>query len=567
MSETTISFAELDLPQPIMRALQDVGYETPSPIQAQSIPKLLAGHDLLGQAQTGTGKTAAFSLPLLANIDPQDNFPQLLILAPTRELAIQVAEACQVYAKHMDGVRVLPIYGGQSYDNQIRQLKRGVQVVVGTPGRVIDHIQRKTLKLGNLRALVLDEADEMLRMGFIDDVEMVLSHTPEEKQVALFSATMPKQIQKIANNYLKNPQHVKIEAKVTTAERITQHYCEVTNRNKLSALTRILEVTNFDGCIIFSRTKTGTVELSDKLAARGYAVEALNGDIQQNQRERIVDKLKQGHIDILIATDVAARGLDVERLSLVINYDIPYDTESYVHRIGRTGRAGREGHAILFMTPRERRLLKEIEKATKQVVTKIQIPTIDELQESRAKRFADKVFAQLESENLDTYVDMVQGLLVQSQADPILITAALAKLARGEEADFEDHKDLNAPEPRERGDRAERRGRGERGSRSDRPKKSTRPEAGMERYRINVGHNHQVRPGNIVGAIANEANIDSKFIGAIDISESFSTVDLPAGMPPETLQILAKARVAGRPMEMRKWSDKPPMKKKPKHKK
>ena len=361
-----INFKDMGLPDTILQALEKVGYEKPSPIQAEAIPLLLEGNDLLGQAQTGTGKTAAFALPMLAQIDLDAKLPQLLVLAPTRELAIQVAEAFQVYASFSKKIKVLPVYGGQSYDNQIRQLKRGVQVVVGTPGRIIDHINRGTLKLNELKFLVLDEADEMLRMGFIDDVELILSHAPEERQTALFSATMPDPIRKITKRYLKDPKHVKIASKVSTASTIRQRYCQVAPHHKLEALTRILEVETFDGVIVFVRTKTATVELAEKLSARGYDVEALNGDIPQNSRERTVDRLKKGQIDILVATDVVARGLDVERVSHVINYDIPYDSESYVHRIGRTGRAGRTGDAILFISYREKRLLFSIEKTTKQ---------------------------------------------------------------------------------------------------------------------------------------------------------------------------------------------------------
>ncbi len=392
MTDTVdLTFKDLNLPAEILQALEKVGYEKPSPIQAESIPLILEGHDLLGQAQTGTGKTAAFALPMLANIDVEENYPQLLVLAPTRELAIQVAEAFQVYASFSKKIRVLPIYGGQSYDNQIRQLKRGVQVVVGTPGRVIDHIKRKTLKLDRLRFLVLDEADEMLRMGFIDDVEHILSHAPEERQTALFSATMPGPIKKITQNYLNDPKHVKIAAKVTTASTIRQRYCQIAGHHKLEALTRIMEVEDFDGVIIFVRTKTATIELSEKLSARGFDVEPLNGDIPQAARERTVERLKKGSIDILVATDVVARGLDVERVSHVINFDIPYDTESYVHRIGRTGRAGRQGDAILFISHREKRLLFQIEKATKQTIEKMDIPSISQLNESRLVRFKESV--------------------------------------------------------------------------------------------------------------------------------------------------------------------------------
>ena len=568
MSDTVeMTFGELGLPENILQALEKVGYEKPSPIQAASIPLLLQGKDLLGQAQTGTGKTAAFALPMLANLDPDETFPQLLVLAPTRELAIQVAEAFQVYASFSKKIKVLPIYGGQSYDNQIRQLKRGVQVVVGTPGRIIDHIKRKTLKLDQLRFLVLDEADEMLRMGFIDDVELILSHAPKEKQTALFSATMPPPIKKITERYLQSPEHVKITPKVTTADTIRQRYCQVAGHHKLEALTRILEVEEFDGVIIFVRTKTATLELSDKLAARGYDVEPLNGDIPQNARERTVDRLKKGTIDILVATDVVARGLDVERVSHVINYDIPYDSESYVHRIGRTGRAGRNGDAILFISHREKRLLQQIERTTKQTIEMMPLPSISDLNESRLLKFKTNVLEALEDDALESFMPLIDTIQAETEVSHERLLAAFAKLAQGDEPLFlneKDRPDLNAkPEraPRERDARGRDRDRGDRGSRDGkerRPRERSKPEAGMQRYRIAVGHAHKVKPGNIVGAIANEANISSKNIGAIEIYDNYSTVDLPQGMPEDLQAHLRNTRVAGQKLDIRAWSDKPP---------
>ncbi len=569
MSDTVeMTFGELGLPENILQALEKVGYEKPSPIQAASIPLLLQGKDLLGQAQTGTGKTAAFALPMLANLDPDETFPQLLVLAPTRELAIQVAEAFQVYASFSKKIKVLPIYGGQSYDNQIRQLKRGVQVVVGTPGRIIDHIKRKTLKLDQLRFLVLDEADEMLRMGFIDDVELILSHAPKEKQTALFSATMPPPIKKITERYLQSPEHVKITPKVTTADTIRQRYCQVAGHHKLEALTRILEVEEFDGVIIFVRTKTATLELSDKLAARGYDVEPLNGDIPQNARERTVDRLKKGTIDILVATDVVARGLDVERVSHVINYDIPYDSESYVHRIGRTGRAGRNGDAILFISHREKRLLQQIERTTKQTIEMMPLPSISDLNESRLLKFKTNVLEALEDDSLESFIPLIETIQTETEASPERLLAAFARLAQGDEPLFlneQDRPDLNArPErtPRERDGRVrDRGGREGRDGKDRRPReRSSKPEAGMQRYRIAVGHAHKVKPGNIVGAIANEANISSKHIGAIEIFDNYSTVDLPQGMPEDLQSHLRNTRVAGQKLDIRAWSDKPPAK-------
>ena len=562
-----LTFTDLNLPQPILQALEKVGYEKPSPIQAESIPLLLNGHDLLGQAQTGTGKTAAFALPMLANLDIEGNYPQLLVLAPTRELAIQVAEAFQAYASFSKKIRVLPIYGGQSYDNQIRQLKRGVQVVVGTPGRVIVHIKRGTLKLDQLKFLVLDEADEMLRMGFIDDVELILSHAPAERQTALFSATMPGPIKKITERYLKDPKHVKIASKVSTASTIRQRYCQVAGHHKLEALTRIMEVEPFDGVIIFVRTKTATLELSEKLAARGYDVEPLNGDIPQNARERTVDRLKQGKIDILVATDVVARGLDVERVSHVINFDVPYDTESYVHRIGRTGRAGRTGDAILFISHREKRMLQSIERATRQTIEAMPIPSITELNETRLSNFKQSISEATKDDSIENLMPIVDMLREEIEASPEVLLAALVKIAQGDEPLLlkeSDRPDLHSKPRRDRdfdsNNRRDRDGGKGRDARRKSPRDSRRPDEGKQRFRIEVGHVHGVKPGNIVGAIANEANIDSKHIGAIEIYDNFSTVDLPEGMPADTRQTLQGTRVAGQRLALREWSDKPPAK-------
>ncbi|GEA12450.1 DEAD/DEAH box helicase [Alteromonas sp. KUL49] len=557
-----MTFKDLNLPESILQALEKVGYEKPSPIQAESIPLLLEGHDLLGQAQTGTGKTAAFALPMLANIDPEQRTPQLLVLAPTRELAIQVAEAFQVYASFSKKIRVLPVYGGQSYDNQIRQLKRGVQVVVGTPGRIIDHIKRKTLDLSELKFLVLDEADEMLRMGFIDDVELILSHAPEERQTALFSATMPGPIKKITERYLKSPKQVKIASKVSTASTIRQRFCQVAPHHKLEALTRIMEVEPFDAVIIFVRTKTATVELADKLSARGYDVEPLNGDIPQAARERTVDKLKQGSIDILVATDVVARGLDVERVSHVINFDIPYDSESYVHRIGRTGRAGRSGDAILFISHREKRLLYSIEKTTKQPIEAMPIPSINELNETRLSRFKQSIEEATQHDSLESLMPIVDMIQEEIEASPEVLMAALIKIAQGDEPLIlkpSDRPDLHSKPQRDNRERRNSRdGRDGRDRKGRVPKGNRKPEEGMQRYRIEVGHVHGAKPGNIVGAIANEANINSKHIGAIEIYDNFSTVDLPEGMPRETKDVLQGTRVAGQRLSIREWSDTPP---------
>lgn len=559
-----IGFSDLGLPEPLLKSLSELGYETPSPIQAESIPHLLEGKDLLGQAQTGTGKTAAFALPMLTTLDPKKTYPQLLVLAPTRELAIQVAEAFQRYSRNM-GFSVLPIYGGQSYDNQLRQLKRGTQIIVGTPGRVMDHIRRGTLKLDKLQALVLDEADEMLRMGFIDDVEWVLKHTPKQRQIALFSATMPKEIEKIANTYLDNPAHVKIANKTASASTIRQRYSLVNNNQKLEAFARVLEVEDFDGVIVFVRTKVATVDVAEKLSARGYRCQALNGDIPQNQREQIVDKIKRGRLDILVATDVVARGLDIERISHVINYDIPLDTESYIHRIGRTGRAGRNGEAILFVTPRERRLFNAIERATKSPMEAMEIPKASDVNKKRALNFKQKIVDTIGHSDLTLYRQLITEFIQESDHDTETIAAALAAIAQGGKSLFESEKEF-APSKKafERGgheggrdrDRSSRRDNSSRSGRKDnnrddgRGKRRRANSEDMRSYRIDIGRNDGVKPGNIVGAIANEANMDSKNIGHIKISDSHTTVDLPKTMPKAALNKLKKAYVCGKPMNI-----------------
>ena len=472
--EPTADFESLGLIEPILTAIKTLGYEQPSPIQRECIPFLLEGRDLIGQAQTGTGKTAAFALPILSQIDTRNKQPQVLVLAPTRELAIQVAEAIQSYARNLPGFHVLPIYGGQSYDTQLRQLRRGVQVVVGTPGRVMDHIRRKTLKLGGLTHLVLDEADEMLRMGFIDDVEWILEQTPKDRQIALFSATMPPQIRKVAERYLNNPKQIKIVTTTSTATTIRQRYWRVSGMQKLDALTRILEVERFDAILIFVRTKTATVELAEKLSARGHSCAALNGDIPQQQRERTVDKIKRGQIDILVATDVAARGLDLDRVSHVINYDIPYDTEAYVHRIGRTGRAGRSGEAILFVAPRETRLLKAIEKATRQPIESMQVPSAKEINLQRIERFKQDIADTIANENLATYDQLLSEFQQEQDASPMQIAAALAAMLQGKTSLLLSEKEPPRQERKNRQDRQERpdRERSAKGKKDFSPEKS-----------------------------------------------------------------------------------------------
>ncbi|MFI2812673.1 MULTISPECIES: DEAD/DEAH box helicase [unclassified Microbulbifer] len=564
-----IGFDQLDLPSEILSAVQSLGYETPSPIQAQTIPSLLAGHDVLGQAQTGTGKTAAFALPLLAQLDLKDRRPQALVLAPTRELAIQVAEACQSYAQKLKGFHVAPIYGGADYRGQMLQLKRGVQLVVGTPGRVMDHMRRGSLDLSNLKTLVLDEADEMLRMGFIDDVQWVLDQIPEQRQIALFSATMPKEIARIAREYLREPVEVKIRVKTETAETIRQRYWPVGGLHKLDALTRILEAEPVDATIIFVRTKNSTVELADKLAARGFASAALNGDMAQNLREAVIDKLKKKKLDIVVATDVAARGLDVARISHVINYDIPYDAEAYIHRIGRTGRAGREGDAILFVAPRERRMLRTIERATKKTIEQLELPSAAAVNDARMQRFRDRITGTLDGDiDLAPYRLLAEKYLEMNEVDPLDLAAALAAMAQGDQPLLVKEQEFKPREKRERRERDgdfESRGRKQGGYEKD--KKMPPPDEGMERFRIEVGREAGVKPGNIVGAIANEVDLDSSYIGRIEIYPEYTTVDLPEGMPKEIFSHLKKVRVAGREMRISRFSDKPAQsKRKPKPK-
>jgi ATP-dependent RNA helicase DeaD len=541
-SESTggTSFRELQLSAPMLKVLDELGYETPTPIQSQAIPHLLKGLDLLGHAPTGTGKTAAFALPLLSRIDIGNKKVQVLTLTPTRELAIQVAEAFQRYASHIKGFHVLPVYGGQEYSGQIRQLKRGVHVVVGTPGRLMDHMRKGTLKLDGLEALVLDEADEMLRMGFIDEVEWILEQTPDKRQMALFSATMPKQIERIARRHLNKPEEISIKARTATAETIRQRYWQVSGLHKLDALTRILEVEPFDAILMFVRTKTATTELAERLEARGYAAAAMNGDMAQNHREQMVDRLKKGSLDILVATDVAARGLDVDRISHVVNYDIPYDAEAYIHRIGRTGRAGRRGDAILFVAPRERRMLYAIEKATRQKIEPLVLPTTETVNNKRIADFKQKISDTLAGGELAFMQSLIEQYRQEHDVPAVDIAAALAKMTIGDEPM------LLSP------DKAKPRQEGKKPPRDKKRRDRTRTESDVdkERYRIAVGHSHGVKPGNIVGAIANEAGLDGEHIGHIEIDEEFSLVDLPVGMPRDIFMDLKKVRVCGRPLKI-----------------
>jgi ATP-dependent RNA helicase DeaD len=594
MSETPIPlFADLNLSEPLLRVLQELGYESPSPIQAATIPILLENRDVLGQAQTGTGKTAAFALPILSRIDLKQTAPQALVLAPTRELAIQVAEAFQRYATHIPGFHVLPIYGGQSYGPQLAALRRGVHVVVGTPGRVIDHLDKGSLDLSQVKTLVLDEADEMLRMGFIDDVERILQETPESRQTTLFSATMPSVIKRIAQTYLRKPAEVTIAAKTGTADNIRQRYWLVSGMHKLDALTRILEAETFDGMIIFARTKLSTEELAGKLQARGFSAAAINGDMQQQQRERTIGQLKDGKVDILVATDVAARGLDVERISHVVNYDVPYDPESYTHRIGRTGRAGRSGEAILFITPRERNLLKSIERATRQPISPLELPTIQAVNDVRIARFKDQISDTLAAGGLEEFSSLIEDYEREKNIPAIEIAAALAKMARGDVPLLLDKKQRepqaaaapawsdDKPARAAKFDRPDRPDRPERQERFDRPARPERKDfaerpafpkkerierqadAGKQTFRIEVGHAHGVKPGNIVGAIANEAGMDSKHIGRIEIYDDYSVLDLPADMPKQLIDHLKTVWVAGQQLRISRDGEQPEVADKP----
>ncbi|MEU6564775.1 DEAD/DEAH box helicase [Nocardia nova] len=534
------TFADLGIDDRLLAAIADVGYESPSPIQAATIPPLLSGADVVGLAQTGTGKTAAFAIPILMGLDKRPKPPQALVLAPTRELAIQVAEAFGRYSAHLPGIHVLPIYGGQNYAVQLQGLRRGAQVVVGTPGRVIDHLERGTLDLTQLRYLVLDEADEMLKMGFQEDVERILRDTPPEKQVALFSATMPSVIRKISKQYLKDPVEITVKSKTSTNTNITQRWVHVSYQRKLDALTRILEVEPFEAMIIFVRTKQATEELAEKLRARGYSAAAINGDIAQNQRERTIGQLKSGTLDILVATDVAARGLDVDRISHVVNYDIPHDTESYVHRIGRTGRAGRTGEALLFVAPRERRLLDAIERATRQPLTEMQLPSVDDVNAQRVVKFHDAITENLASPNLALFRKLIEDYEAEHNIPLADIAAALAIGGHdGENFFMEPEAEPIRPARRERAPREERE------RRSEGPQRHRATGADMATYRIAVGKRHRVVPGAIVGAIANEGGLRRSDFGHISIRPDHSLVELPADLPSETLDALRRTRISG----------------------
>lgn len=558
-TETDMTFADLGLSAPILTALNDLGYEKPSPIQQQCIPFLLNGNDVLGMAQTGSGKTAAFSLPLLHNLDESLKAPQILVLAPTRELAVQVAEAIEDFSKHLPKVNVVALYGGQRYDVQLRALRQGPQVVVGTPGRLLDHLNRGTLDLSKLKGLVLDEADEMLRMGFIEDVENILSKIPAEHQTALFSATMPEAIRRITRRFMNDPKEVRIQSSVTTRPDISQSYWMTFGARKNEALIRFLEAEDFDAAIIFVRTKNATLEVAEALERNGYNSAALNGDMNQSLREQTLERLKNGRLDILIATDVAARGLDVDRISLVVNYDIPMDSESYVHRIGRTGRAGRAGRAILFVDNRERRLLRNIERTMKMTIPEVELPNAELISQRRQEKFAQQIAQQLETSNLDQYRALLPKLAPQGEEalDMETLAAVLLKMAQGERALILPPDPVRRPR-REFNDRDDRRGDDRRRGDNDRersPRRERRDAGEMDLYRIEVGRDDGVEVRHIVGAIANEGDISSRYIGNIKLYGSHSTIELPKGMPTDLLSHFTRTRIMNKPLNMQLVGD------------
>jgi ATP-dependent RNA helicase DeaD len=572
----TTSFSELGLPERLLEALAAVGYESPSPIQSETIPRLLNGEDVLGQAQTGTGKTAAFALPILARIDVAQTTPQALVMVPTRELAIQVAEAFQKYAARMPGFHVLPIYGGQSYTPQLKGLKRGAQVIVATPGRIIDHMKRGSLDLSSLRFVVLDEGDEMLQMGFVDDIEWILTQIPASRQIALFSATMPQAIRRIAQKHMRKPVEIIIRQQTNTAPLTRQRYWLVSGLHKLDALTRMLEAERFDAMLVFVRTKLETADLAEKLRARGFNAAELHGDIPQAQRERTITQLKNRQLDILVATDVAARGIDVDRISHVVNYDIPYDSETYIHRIGRTGRAGRTGEAILFVAPRERNMLRIIERHTRQPIEAMQLPTVKDVNDQRIAKFKERIVAALQNGEAKKFQPLLEQFETEQDVPAIEIAAALASLMQGTTpfllearpeapsgtapAGTRSERGERPVPPRARSDRFDRAAPHERGARAERESGAHRHREAappLETFRIEVGNAHGALPGNIVGAIANEAGVDGRHIGHIDIREDHSFVDLPVGMPDDIFQQLQSVQIRGNPLRISRAS-KPP---------
>ena len=549
-SEPESGFAGFGFSEAMMRTLADKGYSEPSPIQKAAFPELMLGRDLVGQAQTGTGKTAAFALPLLERLESGQKTPQALVLAPTRELAMQVADSFKAYSAGHPHLKVLAVYGGTDFRSQISALRRGVDVVVGTPGRVMDHMRQGTLDTSGLRSLVLDEADEMLRMGFIDDVEWILDQLPEQRQVVLFSATMPPEIRRLSKRYLKDPAEVTIRTKDQEGKRIRQRSITVPMPHKLEALQRVLDACGGEGVIIFARTKAITLTVAETLEAGGHQVAVLNGDVPQNQRERTVERLRNGSVDILVATDVAARGLDVERIGLVINYDMPFDSEAYVHRIGRTGRAGRTGEAVLFVTPRERRFIRNLERATGQPIEAIEVPGNTAINQGRLDRLRKRLSDAAQAERSDAdeaalLQELMQRVATELELSPEQLAMAALNLAIGPDPLLRKGDDDWIQNTR-RNDRD--RPSGERRERRDRPARA--PEENMQRYRVEVGHRDRVKPGNLVGAIAGETGLQGRMIGRIQIFDNHSLVDLPKGMPEDVFNNLRRLRVMNRELQI-----------------
>lgn len=557
--DSVVTFSDLKVGKKVLKAIEALGFERPTAIQQQAIPVFMEGRDLIGQAQTGTGKTAAFALPILSNFIKGKTYA--LVLEPTRELALQVAEAFQSFAKFIDGFHVLPIYGGSSYENQIRAIRHGVSVIVATPGRLIDLIEHNKVDISEIEYLILDEADEMLHMGFLEDVQWILEHAGEFHQTALFSATMPDEIRAIAKNYLHDPAEVRIKAPTTTASTVRQRYWVVSGAHKIDAISRMLEVEDYDGVLVFVRTKTDAEDVANRLMARGFACVALHGDIPQKMREKTIQRLKKGDIDIIIATDVAARGLDVERISHVFNYDIPYDAESYVHRIGRTGRAGRSGEAILFVTPRERGVLRQIERIIGHRIEPMAMPSVADVNRSRLDNFKKEVLEIIDTQDLGKYQEVISEMLQNDAVEIELLAAALAKMSQRAGDLFLDESEADA---RFRSFDDEGQNKAPRGRAREISAKASpldaHPDINMVRYRVAVGRRDGVRPSQLVGAIANEGNISSEYIGEINIYDTFCTVDLPEGIPDETRRILMRARVCGKPLELREYTDEPPKK-------
>lgn len=558
-----IYFKDLNLSEALLKSVEQKGYEKPTPIQSETIPLLLAGSDLIGQAQTGTGKTAAFALPLLEKInEDKGQLPQILVMAPTRELAIQVADSFKDYGKYLKGFNVATIYGGQHYDIQFKQLKKCPQVVVGTPGRMLDHINRKTLNLTNIKGFVLDEADEMLKMGFIEDVEKVLASIHSSAQIAMFSATMPPAIKKIAKKYLKDPVEIHIAAQDKISEQIDQKYLPLKSNQKNSALIRILECEDLTGALIFVKTKATTVSLAETLEGKGFSVSPLNGDMTQSHREETLRRLKNKKLDVIVATDVAARGIDVEHLSLVVNYDIPFEAESYVHRIGRTGRAGKSGKAISFVTKRDIGLLRAIEKTIKKKIEIMSLPTADDIVELRRNRYKEKVYSQMKGLDLDFFKSLFEEMIEEGDKDPLDLSAVLCYMSQSDNPlqlnqKFEDIK-INPFD--DNSSRGSKRGRSD-SRRKGKGQKKAFQKIKLNTYRVDLGNDDGVRKRELVKEIIKASGLDGDFIGRVVLKDKYSTVELPADMSKKNMNDLKKAKVKDKKLNIKAFKSSP---KKPK---